>query len=113
MLGLAEAAAVLGQPDVAREYVDQSRVHGPERDAVMAQMAAALIREGRMSEAHKLLDGIGDKKARLPARYAVAKAQASKASEELSTVFQEIEALSSNAEQASALAGVGAALQSG
>ncbi len=111
-LQLAEATAVLGQPDVAREYVEQSRVYGPERDAVLAQIAIALVKEGRLADARKTLDGIRDEGAKVPARYAIARTEAGGDAVNLLAVFQDIEALPSHAEKAAALAGVGAALLS-
>jgi len=112
LLQLAEAASALGEPDIAREYVDQSRVFGPERDAVLAMAATALLGEGRLEDARELLEGLRDEEAKVPVRYALAKAEAKRSSTELSSIFEAIGRLPSKAEKASALAGVGAALLS-
>ena len=110
LLRLAEATATLGETDVAREYIDQSKVHGPERDAVVADVVTAICQDGRISEARELLEQIRDEEAKVQASYAVAKAEADEPSARLSGLFERAEAMAGNAEKAAALAGVASAL---
>ena len=109
LLQLAEATALLGQSDVAKEYITQSRVYGAERDAVLARVATEFVREGRLAEADEVLQGIRSEEAKIPARYAISKALASHDSARPSAIFRDIEALPSDAEKASSLAGVAVA----
>jgi hypothetical protein len=110
LLRLAEAATAAGQPDVAREYLRQSGVHGPDRDAVLAQIVVKMLEDGRVVEARKHLQEIADPGAAVSAWYATTKAEVSAPSARLSAVYEEIEPLSSDAVRSAALAGVAAAL---
>ena len=110
LLRLAEATATLGETDVAREYIDQSKVHGPERDAVVADVVTAICQDRRVSEARELLEQIHDEEAKVQAWYAVAKAQANEPSARLSVLFERAEVLTGDVEKAAAFAGVASAL---
>jgi hypothetical protein len=112
LLPLAEATAKIGQPDVARDYAAQSRVRGPERERVQAAIAIAMVREGFLSDARELLDQTGIERAKLPARYALAKAEAAQDTADLEAIFQALGELRGKGEQAAALAGVAAGLSS-
>ena len=110
LLRLAEATTVAGQPDLAKEYVDQSRVRGSEKDRVLARMTVKMLEDGRVVEAREMLKNILDESAALPAWYAMTKSEASAPSARLSAIYEEIDALSTDAERAGALAGVAAAM---
>ena len=110
LLRLAEATAALGETDVAHEYIDQSKVHGAERDAVVVGLVTAMCHDGRISEATRLLEKIHDEEAKVQAWYAVAKAEADEPSARLSSLFEQTETLAGEAEKAAALAGVASAL---
>ena len=95
---------------MARRYVEESKVIGPERDKTMAKVAIALVHDGRAEEGAELLKRLQDDAAKLPARYAIAKVEATETAAKPSAVYQRIESLTNDAERASALAGVGVAM---
>ncbi|MHB8954537.1 MAG: tetratricopeptide repeat protein [Pirellulaceae bacterium] len=110
LLQLAEATAMVGQPDAAQRYVDESKVTGFKRDRIVAQIAIALVRDGRVEEASEPLKMLRDDAAKLPARFAIARDEATRAGARPSVIYQGIQSLPTDAERASALAGVGVAM---
>ena len=106
---VAAAAAIAGEDLAAREFLEQSRVRGLERDNVLSLLAVKAMQEGRETDARKALQDIGKPAPGVDAWYAVAKLQASKPAAELSAIYDEIDSLP-DATKAAAFAGVAAGL---
>ena len=107
-LKLAHAAAVLGETDLAREYVERSKAGGSQRDLALAQVIEQMARKNQLAEARTLVADLRDGPARVRARYAVVRAEAAATSAKLSTLFEDVESCPTAHEKAAALAGVAA-----
>lgn len=112
LVRLAEATALLGQLETARDYLNQSEVRDTSGDRVLVLIVRKLLENGDLIGARKTLKEIYDPVSTVPAWYEMTKAEASAPSARLSAVYEEIEGLSHPADQAAALAGVAAALLS-
>ena len=109
-LELARGAALLGESDLARQYIEQSQTSGAERDTVFAEVIEHMARRSQVAEARRAIDGLEYAPARVRARYAVVHAEAAATSAKLSTLFEEAESCSDAHEKAAALAAVAANL---
>jgi hypothetical protein len=107
-LKLARAAALLGETDLAREYVERSKAGGSHRDMALAEVIEQMARKNQIAEARTLLADLRDGQARVRARYAVVRAEAAATSAKLSTLFEDVESCPTAHEKAAALAGVAA-----
>lgn len=107
-LKLARAAALLGETDLAREYVERSKAGGSQRDLALAEVIEQMARKNQIAEARTLLADLRDGPARVRARYAVVRAEAAATSAKLSTLFEDVESCPTAHEKAAALAGVAA-----
>lgn len=107
-LELARGAAILGETDLAREYIGRAGAHGLDRDAALADVIEQMARRNQVAEARKALAEVRDGAALVRARYAVVHAEAAAPSAKLSTLFEEVESCPTAHEKAAALAGVGA-----
>lgn len=107
-LELARGAALLGETDLAREYIEQSGAGGPPRDAAFAAVIEQMARQKQLGEARRLADGLRDGQAKVRARFAIARADATDASASLEKIHETARACSTSYEKAATLAGVAA-----
>lgn len=105
-LELARGAAILGETDLAREYIEQSGVGGSPRDAALAEVIEQMARQKQLAEARRLVDGLRDGPARVRARYAITRAEAATPSANMETLYQEARSYPTSHDKAAALAGV-------
>jgi hypothetical protein len=107
-LELARGAALLGETDLAREYVEQSGAGGPLRDAALSEVIEQMARQKQTGEARRLVDGLRDGQAKVRARYAIARAEAAAASANLEDLYGNACSYPTSHEKAAALVGVAA-----
>jgi hypothetical protein len=110
LLDLAIAATAVGEPDVARQYVEQSGTTGPKRDVALLAIAERLIREGRVGDGRRVIESLQDEICSVRGWYVVSAAEAAAASAELSALLEQADSVSRNSYKAAALAGIGTGL---
>ena len=110
LIGLAHAAAIMGEVDMALEYIDQYGSAKPNLHEVWAAMAVEKAKRGQVARAEDLTNHIQNTVASVPAWAAVATAEASVPSCKLSAMLQKIDSQSLNAQKAASMFGVASAL---
>jgi len=110
LLHLAMAATAAGEPDVARQYVEQSGVTGPERDVALLAIAERLIEEGRVADGRRVVESLQDELSAVRGWYVVSAAEAAAPSARLSALHEGIDSLPRSSCKAASLAGIGAGL---
>ncbi len=109
LLQLAEAAALIGEWDMAQQFVDQSNVTGPQRDGAVATLVCEMAKRGQLADARKLADRVHDPLAKARVTCALSNSDAAAPGAKFSSVLLQIDSLPSNAEKAAAFVGVAAA----
>lgn len=108
LLELARGAALLGETDLARQYVEQSGTGGSRRDAALAEVIEQMALRKQLAETRALVDGLKDGQAKVRARYAIARAEAANPSANMQTLYEDARSYPTSHERAAALAGVAA-----
>jgi tetratricopeptide (TPR) repeat protein len=109
-LGLARAAAIKGDGDVALDLVE--RAGGGQPD-VLGAVAVQMAKNGQLAEAQKLSKQIQDDAANIPVWAALATAEAKASAGKLPGILQKIDSCPINAMKAASMLGVASALQKG
>ena len=110
-IGLAQAAAVMGECDVALEYVERAGGVRLDQFDVLAVIAVEMAKRGQIAEAQKLSKQIQDDAANVPVWAALATAETKASAGKLSVLLQKIDSCPINAMKAASMFGVASALQ--
>ena len=110
LLRLTEAAALVGQWDMAKQFLGQSKAAGTDRDVAAACIVCEMAKRGQIAGARSLAEQVRDPSAKARVSYALANAEAAASSAKLSSIILQIVALPTSGEKAAAFGGMAAAL---